>query len=243
MNILIPMAGRGQRFKNAGYKLPKPLINVDGKPMIQRVVENFLPLKGIDQFIFLILQEHIDQYPEMVNLLYSITNGKCQIVPVKEVTEGAACTALLASKFINNETPLLIVNSDQIVDFNVENFETLRQTLTMLNNGNIIFTFYDDNPKWSFVRLSKYDNTIQEIAEKQPISNIATCGIYYWSSGLDFILAANRMISANDRYNNEFYIAPCFNINYTSEDTWPYFVNKMHGLGTPEDLEKYLGTI
>ena len=113
MNVLIPMAGAGSRFASAGYTFPKPLIEVNGKPMIQVVVENL----NVDaHFIFLVQKEHYEKY-NLKQLLNLIAPG-CDIVQVDGLTEGAACTTLLAKHFIDNDEPLLMANSDQYVEWN-----------------------------------------------------------------------------------------------------------------------------
>jgi NDP-sugar pyrophosphorylase family protein len=233
MNILIPMAGEGSRFKKAGYTFPKPLIDVAGKPMIQRVVEN---LDFDANYIFLVRKEHLEEY-NLSDLLSYVTNGKCEIVVVDKLTEGAACTALLAEDLINNEDELLIANSDQIVEFSKYNFNTLRRYTGF---DSMVLTFNAIHPKWSFVKVNSRGVAI-EVAEKKPISDIATCGIYYYRKGCDFVNYANQMIDKNLRVNNEFYICPVYNELIKDGKTLvPYFVDKMHGLGTPEDLKSYL---
>lgn len=227
------MAGNGQRFKDAGYVLPKPLIDIKGKPMIQRVVENIGYKSG--KFIFLVRKEHLD-YIDLVTTLKRCTNDNCEIILVDKLTQGAACTALLAKNFINSSTPLLIANSDQLVLFDESKFRELQS-----KNKNVIFTFYATESKWSFVRLE--DDYIVEVAEKKPISNIATCGLYYWDRGDHFVWSAERMIENNIRVNNEFYIAPSFNELLSYQNTVPLFVQEMIGLGTPEDLQAALPRI
>jgi len=233
MNILIPMAGEGSRFKSAGYTFPKPLIEVNGKPMIQCVVEN---LDFDANYIFLVRAEHLDKY-NIKSVLKFVTNGRCKIVPVKSLTEGAACTALLAREFIDNEEELLIANSDQIIQYSKENFNIVRR-FTKFDSS--VFTFRAVHPKWSFVKVNSR-GVVTEVAEKNPISDIATCGIYYYRKGSDFVKYADKMIDEDVRVNNEFYICPVYNQLISDEKTLiPFFVDRMHGLGTPEDLEKYL---
>jgi len=233
MKILIPMAGEGSRFSNKGYKFPKPLVDVEGKPMIQRVVENF---KFDCEFIFLVRKKHLQEYEGLWNTLRVISNYKCTIVEVDSLTEGAACTALLAEKYINCDEDILIANSDQIIDYQIENFKTLKN-LTLVDG--IVFTFNATHPKWSFVKV--LDGFITDVAEKNPISNIATCGIYWYRHGSDFVSCAKKMISENTRVNGEFYIAPVYNeLIKKGKTIIPFYVNKMHGIGTPEDLEVFL---
>jgi len=233
MNILIPMAGEGSRFKKEGYTFPKPLIEVNGKPMIQCVVEN---LDFDANYIFLVRSNHLSEY-NIESVLNFVTNGRYDIVTVESLTEGAACTALLAKRLINNKEELLIANSDQIVEYSKDNFNTIRR---FTNFDASVFTFRAVHPKWSFVKTNSR-GVVTEVAEKNPISDIATCGIYYYRNGCDFVKYAEDMIKKDIRVNNEFYIAPVYNELILDEKTLvPFFVDKMHGLGTPEDLKKYL---
>ena len=233
MKILIPMAGEGSRFKKEGYTFPKPLIDVNGKPMIQCVVEN---LDFDAEYIFLVRKEHLEKY-EIASLLDVITNGRSTVVIVDELTEGAACTALLAEKYIDNDEELLIANSDQVIEYSKENFNTFRRFASI---HAMVYTFNAVHPKWSFVKVNSR-GVATEVAEKNPISDIATCGIYYYKKGSDFVRYAKQMIEKDIRVNNEFYICPVYNELIQDNKTLiPYFVHKMHGLGTPEDLNKYL---
>ena len=225
MKILIPMAGEGSRFSKEGYTFPKPLIDVDGKPMIQRVVEN---LDFDCEYIFLVRNKHLQKYDGLVDTLKRITNSRMKIVPVSELTEGAACTALLAKNFINNDEELLIANSDQIIEYEICNFKMLRD---LTNVDGIVWSFNDVHPKWSYVKTNSR-GFVTEVAEKKPISNIATCGIYWYRKGRDFVSSAEQMIEKNLRVNNEL-------IN-EGKALIPFYVHKMHGIGTPEDLNNYL---
>ena len=234
MKILIPMAGEGSRFKAEGFQYPKPLIDVNGKPMIQRVVEN---LDFNSEYIFLVRKEHLEKYDGLGDTLKIITNNKSKIVVVDSLTDGAACTALLAKELINSDEDLLIANSDQIIDFQANNFN-LMKTLTEVDG--IIFTFNAVHPKWSFVRQNSR-GYITEVAEKKPISNIATCGIYWFKSGKKFVEYTEKMISKNIRINNEFYVAPVYNeFIEDNKKIIPFYVEKMWGIGTPQDLKYYL---
>ena len=202
MNILIPMAGAGSRFEKAGYTFPKPLIDVAGQPMIQTVIEN-LNLQG--KYIFLVRKEHYEKY-DLKNLLNLITPN-CEIIQIEGLTEGAACTVLKAQKLIDNNEPLIIANADQYIKWN--SFETV----SMFNEPDVdggILTFKSIHPKHSFAKVDG-DGFVLEVAEKKPISNDATVGIYYWKRGLDYVLYAESMIEKNIRTNNEFYVCPVYN--------------------------------
>lgn len=235
VNILILMAGKGSRFQQVGYTFPKPLIEVNSKPMIEVVVNN---LKINGKYIFLVLKEHYEKYA-LNYLLPLITRpNKCEIVVVDTVTEGAACTALLARDLINNDDELITANSDQWIDWNPDHF------LNFVRNKDAdgaITTFIATHSRWSFAKVEETTNLITEVAEKKPISNIATTGIYYFKKGKDFVGAAEQMINKNIRVNNEFYLCPVYNeLILNNKKIYNYPVAEMWGLGTPEDLNYYL---
>jgi len=232
MNILIPMAGAGSRFASAGYTFPKPLIEVRGKPMIQVVVEN---ININATYTYIVRTEHLEKY-NLKYLLNMMTPG-CNIVDVNHLTEGAACTTLLAENFINNDNPLLIANSDQFVEWNSGNF---MYSMTSGNTDGGILTFENTHPKWSYVKTDE-SGYVTELAEKKVISNKATVGVYYWNRGSEYVKYAKQMIQKNIRVNNEFYVAPVYNEAITDGKKIKIFdIDKMWGIGTPEDLNYFL---
>ena len=232
LNILIPMAGAGSRFEKAGYTFPKPLIEVKKKPMIQVVIENL----NIDaNYIYVVQKSHREKY-NLDTLLGLLTPG-CKIVEVDGITEGAACTALLAKEHVNNSNPLFFANSDQFVEWDSNEFMYKMQE-TDADGGMV--TFNATHPKWSFAKVNEQD-LVTEVAEKNPISDIATVGYYYWKQGSDFVKYAEQMIDKNIRVNNEFYVCPVF--NQAIEDGLQirtFNASGMWGLGTPEDLNYFL---
>jgi len=232
LNVLIPMAGAGSRFEQAGYTFPKPLIDVNGRPMIQTIVENL----NIDaNFIFVVRKEHRVKYN--LDSVLSLIAPNCKIVETDGLTEGAACTVLLAKEFINNENPLILANSDQFVEWNSNEF-MYKMHEQNLDGG--ILSFTSTHPKWSYAKINE-QGFVTEVAEKNPISNIATVGIYFWKHGKDFVHYAEQMISKNIRVNNEFYVCPVFNEAIIDNKKIKTFnVNKMWGIGTPEDLKTFL---
>lgn len=232
LNIVIPMAGAGSRFLEAGYSLPKPLIDVKGKPMIQLVVES---LNINANYIYMVQKEHNRDF-NMTLMLKLLTPG-CKIIEVDKLTEGAAVTALLAKDYINNQNPVLFVNSDQYVEWDSSEF-MYKMSETDSDGG--ILTFESSHPKWSFAKVND-SGFVTEVAEKNPISNNATVGLYYWKQGNQFVKYAERMISKDIRVNNEFYLCPVY--NEAIEDGKKIVtsrVRKMWGLGTPEDLRLFL---
>jgi len=234
MNVLIPMAGAGSRFAEQGYTFPKPLIEVGNKPMIQVVVDN---LNIQANYIFIVQKDHYQKY-NLETVLNMVAPG-CTIVQTEGITEGAACTTLLAKEYINNEEPLIIANSDQFVEWNSN--EVLYAFTTEGVDGGIL-CFNSTHPKWSYAKLDE-NGFVSEVAEKQPISTNATVGIYYWSRGSLYVNSAERMIKRNIRTNNEFYVCPAF--NELIEDGGKVRVKNiaedgMWGIGTPEDLKHFL---
>jgi HAD superfamily hydrolase (TIGR01509 family) len=232
MNVLIPMAGAGSRFQAAGYTFPKPLIDVEGKPMIQVVVDNL----NIDAtYIYVVQKEHREKYN--LDTLLNLITPNCKIVEVDGLTEGAACTTLLAKEYIDNDAPLVMANSDQFVEWDSNEF--MYKMIEQKVDGGIL-TFTATHPKWSFAKVDEY-GYVTEVAEKNPISDIATVGVYYWANGSDYVKYAEQMISKNIRTNNEFYTCPTFNEAIADGKKIKTFnIEKMWGLGTPEDLKHYL---
>jgi len=232
LNVLIPMAGAGSRFAQAGYTFPKPLIEVRGKPMIQVVVEN---LNIEANYIFLVQKDHYETY-NLKYLLNLVAPG-CKIVQVDGITEGAACTTLLAKEYIDNDAPLVMANSDQFVEWN-SNECMYAFSADSIDGG--ILTFKATHPKWSYAKLNE-DGFVSEVAEKKVISDEATVGIYYWRHGSDYVKYAEQMIDKNIRTNGEFYTCPVFNEAIgDGKKIRVKNIEKMWGIGTPEDLNYFL---
>jgi dTDP-glucose pyrophosphorylase len=224
------MAGAGTRFKEKGYVVPKPLIDIQGKPMIQRVVESI----GIqDNYIFLVRNEHIKQF-KIDKTLRDIV-PQCTIVPVNYLTEGVACTVLLAKEFINNSQPLFIINSDQILSWD---YSTFLQYHIKRFHGSIL-CFKSQDPACSYVRLK--NERVVETAEKKVISEYATVGAYYWADGSDYVKYAEQMIRQGRKVKGEYYVAPVYNM--AIEDGLKigyYLVKEFWNIGTPEGLDTYI---
>ena len=232
LNILIPMAGAGSRFKEAGYIFPKPLIEINNKPMIQLVLDS-LNVEG--NFIFIVQKEHQKKYN--INSVLKILKPNCKIIELDHLTEGAACTTLLAKKYIDNKNPLIIANSDQYIKW--DSVKSMYNFNSKKIDGGIL-TFEAIHPKWSYAKTDK-NNLVTEVAEKKVISRNATVGVYFWKKGNDYVKYAEQMISKNIRVNNEFYVCPVF--NEAIEDNKKIIIDpvkKMYGLGTPDDLNNFL---
>lgn len=240
INIVIPMAGAGSRFAQAGYANPKPFIDVAGKPMIVRVLENVACPDT--RCILIARKEHMEAKADLVGQIERDFNAT--FIPIEKLTEGTACTVLYARHWINNDQPLMIVNSDQIVDVDIQAFVTDCEHRGL--DGSIL-TFEDAarDPKWSFAKIDA-DRLVVEVQEKKPISDYVTVGIYLFSRGHDFVDAAIDMFIERNRVNNEYYTCPTYNYLIRSgKKVGIYNIDKsaMHGIGTPEDLNRYLALL
>lgn len=240
VNIVIPMAGQGSRFADAGYEKQKPFIDVDGKAMIMRVLDN-LSYPGAN-YILIAREEHLLKEPQLVEEIKSKYN--VSILTIEKLTEGTAATILFAHYLINNSTPLLVANSDQIVDFDVSEM-IIDAELRQLDGSILTFVEHKKDAKWSYAKIGP-DDLVLEVREKEAISEFATVGLYYFSSGSQFVNAAIDMIVQNDRVNGEFYTCPVYNYMIVQKMKVGVFnISKsaMHGLGTPSDLNSFLGSL
>jgi NDP-sugar pyrophosphorylase family protein len=239
LNIVIPMAGRGKRFQDAGYELPKPLIPVHDQPMIKLVIDNVRPRRE-HRFIFLVLAEHIRRHA-IGDLLTQWAPGAV-VLKVPDVTEGAACTVLTAADWIDNQDALLIANSDQWVDRSIDDF---LDAMDASGSDGFIMTMKANDAKWSYVQLDG-QGWVRRVVEKMVVSDEATVGIYAYRHGSLFVRSARRMIAKNLRVNGEFYVAPAYD-EMIAEGSRVGIFNVgavdagMYGLGTPTDLVRFRG--
>ena len=238
LNIVVPMAGLGSRFTEAGYQDPKPLIPVHGIPMIEVVINNLRP-RTDHRFIFICQQQHDRQYG-IKSFLKALEPG-CDVICLDGLTEGAACTVLTAKQLINTPHPLMIANCDQWVNQSIDHYLTEFDTT---HYAGFIMTMRASATKWSYVKRD-LTGRVCAVVEKQVVSDEATVGIYNFAAGQDFVSAAEAMIEADIRVNNEFYVAPTFTqliargkeIETLSVGT---DLDGMYGLGTPADLQRFL---
>lgn len=234
LNVLIPMAGLGSRFHKSHPNEHKPFIDVLGKPMIERVIQNFNQIKNIN-FIFVINKNiPIEKFSNLLNSL----NISFDILVLEKITDGPARTCLFVESLINNSNPLFISNCDQIIeDLDIKTFLNFCKKT---NCDGALGVFNSNSPKNSYVKLNE-NFQITNIKEKIVISNIATNGLHFWKHGSDFVQSAKDMISAEEKYNNEFYVAPSFNhLISKNKIILPYYFNMHFPIGTPEDLSKYI---
>ena len=231
------MAGQGLRFKKAGFSKPKPFIEVCGVPMIERVLANLAMPNA--RVILVALKAHLERECEIVERIKREYNA--EFVAIENLTQGTACSVLYGLEFIDNDTPLLIANADQIVDINMGDF--VADCLSRKLDGQILcFVDSTRNPKWSFVRVDLASGFVAEVREKEAISDIATAGIYLFAQGRIFVESAQEMIMQDNRINGEFYTAPSYNYaikNGAKIGVYTIPRECMHGLGTPQDLAEY----
>lgn len=229
INVVIPMAGRGDRMKQAGYTDSKPLIDVLGKPMIQRVIENI----NLPNAKYWFIVQHEDYKKYGLETLLSGMVADCNVYQLNKVTQGAAESVLYLHSYIGTESPLLIVNSDQVIQWKEDNpYEELGDV-----DGCIWCFKADNDPKFSYARTE--GESVVEVAEKKVISDNATAGAYYWKHGKDFVSAAFNMIEKDIRTNNEFYVAPVYN-ELLDKNIIIKAVDGVDHLGTPEELRDYI---
>lgn len=230
LNVVIPMAGAGSRFAQVGHILPKPLIEFQGKTMIEHVVAN---LKIDAQYTFIVQQEHIDKFD--VDQVLKRIDPSCNIVALNGITDGAACSVLHTKHIIDNDDALFIVNSDNMIEWDTANIMIDFES----KDGGIIL-IEASGPKWSYAALDNCGYATN-LAEKIQISEHATTGHYYWASGADFVRFTEQMIAKDIRFNNEFYIAPVYNFAIAAgRRIFTRHANKFWSVGTPEDLEYFL---
>jgi dTDP-glucose pyrophosphorylase len=238
LNIVIPMAGAGSRFVAAGYMDPKPLVRVHGVPMIRVVINNLTPNEE-HRFIFICRQAHLQAYG-LSDKLARWAPGSA-VISIEELTQGAACTVLCAKRLIDNDNDLMIANSDQYVDIDINEYLASMRARDL--DGQIM-TMKASDPKWSFIGISPL-GYVSTVVEKVVISDEATTGVYNFKRGADFVAAAEAMIRKNLRVNGEFYVAPVYNLLISEGAKVGYFNigsegSGMYGLGTPDDLTKFV---
>jgi len=232
MKIIIPMAGKGSRFADQGNPIPKPFIDVNGKPMIQRVVESLLLFEH--EHVFIVRDEHLKHF----DLHRIFPYIRFRTVPIYDVTEGAAISVAQAANLFSADEDVLIVNSDQLFHYNNSQVQEVRES----DVDGCIWCFHGEGPKWSYAKVDDAGRVI-EVAEKKQISQYATGGMYYWKSFRNYLDSVNRMIAANDRTNNEFYVAPAYNHMLPGTKTIIKMLDDIDQLGTPEDLQAYADKI
>jgi len=236
LNILIPMSGPNQ-FETDEYQYPKPLIEISGRPLIEHVVRCLDSIRRDTRFIFVVNKADCDTY-HLDSVLRLIARDKAICIQIEKHTSGAVSTALMAIEHIDNDEPLMVSNSDHVIEADLDaildDFEARE-----IDAGTVCFDSV--HPKWSYVRLDG-NNKIVETAEKRPLSRHAIAGLYYFRRGADFVRAAMRSIEKDASVNGLFYVAPVFNelilenknLEITSVPTSRY-----HNFYSPHKIKEY----
>lgn len=234
MNVVMPMAGRGSRFAQVGVQVPKPLIDVRGRPMYSWAMDS-LPLGLARRVVFVCLEEHLrgEALEEDIRRRYRHLDPV--ILPLAQVTEGQACTVLIARQLVDTEEPLLIFNADT---FCRNSLERRIPALPPTVDG-LLSVFRAEGDRWSFARVDE-EGRVVETAEKRRISDWATTGLYFFRRGRDFVRHAEAMLQADERVNGEFYVAPVYNrLVAAGADVRIDVAEEVWVLGTPEDLASF----
>jgi dTDP-glucose pyrophosphorylase len=234
VNVVMPIAGLGSRFTKIGIDTPKPIIDILGKPMAKWAADS-IPFAKPEDFIFIVRREHVEKY-NLDKEIKKIFSEKCKVIVIDYVTEGAACTVLLAKEFIDNDNPLIVTDCDH---FFISSSYFKYIYLPPKDLKGIIPVFHTQETKWSFSKFGN-DKIITQVAEKVPISEYGNIGAYYFAHGKDFVWAAENMINNNERVNNEFYVAPIYNqLIRRGDKIYAAICEYKHGLGTPEDVDAF----
>jgi NDP-sugar pyrophosphorylase family protein len=235
INILIPLAGSNQFFNESEYPYPKPLIEINNKTMIEHVINNFDTIKEEKQFIFIVNSVECATY-HLDNVLNLLTDNRCKIIKIDHQTKGAACSAMMAIEYINNDEKLIIANADQLFD---DNLNDIISNFKDLDGGVIVFDSI--HPRWSYARVDN-NNYIVETAEKRPLSKNAIAGLFYFKYGKDFIESAMSMIQKDASVNELYYISPTLNeMVLQNKKMMIYKIDndKYHTFYTPQKIQEY----
>lgn len=235
LNIIIPIAGASDFFEKNEYQYPKPLVEVDGKMMIARVIENIRPILSGSRVIFIVKNDDIIKY-HIDNTLKLLT-GECHIVKINRPTKGALCSVMLTIDLIDSNDDVLILNGDQVIE---ANYDLIHNSWCVKKVDAGVVTFNSAHPRWSYVLFE--GEMIIQAAEKNPISNFAIAGYYYFSKAADFFSLAFKAISDDDSFDGNFYISSVLNQyiltgktigNYHLDD------NKYHSFYSPRMIERF----
>lgn len=237
INILLPMAGGSDYFDSKLYPYPVPLIELAGKPMIERVVDNLLEIGDDCRFIFIVKSEDCRRFHLDSTLMLLAPKGS-QVVKLEGETKGALCSALMAISNINTDEPLIVANSDQLFD------GVLQSVVNDLRSSDFdagCLCFNSVHPRWSYVRIA--DGCVVEATEKKPISRNAIAGFYYFRTGRQFLKSGMRAILNDVSVDGRYFIAPVFNeIMLDGGRVRPIIIpnEAYHSFYTPQRIDEFV---
>ena len=246
INLLIPIAGRAQRFIDEGYQMPKPLIMVVDKLMIELAMSS---IKWQDcNLIFIVRKDHVYNF-SIDTVLKDLFGNDIKVVETEGVTRGALCTCLLAKHLIDSN-PLVIYTPDVYFESQFDPYSVDPDT------HGLLLTFKANSNAHSYIQIGE-DGTAIKTAEKVVISENAAVGVYYFKDGARFIDHGERMVEEEITTNGEFYLCPVY--NFFIQDSLDLSslggnviggshikikeVEKMHVLGTPQELDFYIKNV
>ena len=233
MKIIIPMAGRGSRFTSNNLHVPKPLVNIGGKYMIEWALKNVTDL-NYSEIIFIILKEHNIDF-QLGTRLRELNVPNSKILVIDDVTEGQLQTVLAAKDSLKTEEDLLISPTDTYVLSNIKNSIERRHP----ECAGIISVINKEGNQWSFAKIDQF-NKVTAVAEKQRISPLASTGIYYFSNSYQFVDLAEKMIEFNEKTRGEFYVIPVYQKYIANGHTINVDrAHQMWDLGTPESISVF----
>jgi len=240
IQLVIPMAGLGTRFTNAGYQTPKPLLPVHGVPVYHVVLANLL---HPDVTSVTIIAQKAWHLQDDINHLNERLPPDVRLLEIDYTTGGPAETVELTRPFLDPDLPVVTGNSDQYVDADLDGFYTRMRDPDI---AGLILTMEDDDPKWSFAALAP-DGYVTQVKEKQVISHCATVGVYGFKTASLMFHGFDLMRAAADTHNGEYYVAPSYNHLITQGHRIAItplgpFQTVMHGLGIPKDYERFLAS-
>ena len=239
MNIVIPMAGLGTRFFNEGFTLPKPLIETNGKTLIEHSIST-LGVQG--KYIFITRKYNNPEHNVLLTKRLNEIQPNSIEIQLNEPTKGATETALAAKQYINNNEPLIITNCDQITDWDASKFNEFISNPTI---EGVIVTYPSTNPKNSFAIVE--DDQVVKLVEKKAVSDIALIGVHYWREGYMFVETAEMLLGDFEEEGRpECYISETYNyLLYKGANIKNYHIsaNEYIPLGTPYDLKIYEGKV